>query len=67
MNSTDTNTTEIRMLSDEDLAAVAGGFVTYTGGGGGTMAHGKVQGSRPNGSDILVGFLITAGTLLAIF
>jgi hypothetical protein len=31
------------------------------------MSHGKVVGSRPNGSDIIVGILITAGTLLAIF
>jgi len=41
MNTTELNTAnEVRALSNEDLDAVAGGFVTYHGGGGGKVIGG---------------------------
>jgi hypothetical protein len=41
MKTTELNTAnEIRALSNEDLDAVAGGFVTYHGGGGGKVIGG---------------------------
>ena len=66
MKTTELNTTDsLRAISDEDLGAVVGGFQVYTGGGSGTMAHGKVVGSRPNGNDIIAGFLI-AGEVIGV-
>ena len=41
MKTTELNATnEVRALSNEDLDAVAGGFVTYHGGGGGKVIGG---------------------------
>jgi hypothetical protein len=41
MKTTELNTAnEIRALSNQDLDAVAGGFVTYHGGGGGKVIGG---------------------------
>jgi len=56
MSMTELNTTnEIRTISDDELADVAGGFQVYTGGGGG----GRVVSHGPSGSDIVgvFGFL----------
>ncbi|MBV9460890.1 MAG: hypothetical protein JO141_25755 [Bradyrhizobium sp.] len=45
MNTIELNTAEdIRMISDEDLGAVAGGFQTYGGGGGKVLPGGFRQG-----------------------
>jgi len=41
MNTTElTATDSLRIISDEDLGAIAGGKQVYEGGGGGTMAPG---------------------------
>jgi hypothetical protein len=46
MNTTELNTVDdIRMISDEDLGAVAGGFQTYGGGGGKVLPGGFRQGN----------------------
>jgi hypothetical protein len=60
MNTTELNTSnDIRILSDEDLGAVAGGFQVYTGGGGGrVVSHG------PSGADLVGVFGVL--TLIAI-
>jgi hypothetical protein len=56
MNTTELNTAnEIRAMSDQDLDAVAGGFVTYHGGGGG-----KVIGS---GNFVQEGVLASIGVV----
>jgi hypothetical protein len=44
----------LRIISDEDLGAVAGGKQVYEGGGGGTMARGGYQ--QPSPGPILVGW-----------
>jgi hypothetical protein len=55
-------TNEIRIISDEDLADVAGGFQVYTGGGGGKMAPGKVVGNtHVSGVDVAFGIIIGIG------
>jgi hypothetical protein len=63
MNTTELNMTdEIRIISDEDLSAVAGGFQVYTGGGGGRMAPGRVTGSTSvSGVDVAIGIVIGIG------
>jgi hypothetical protein len=59
MNSTQTTPIDqTHMLSDEDLASVAGGFVTYDGGGGGRTV------GNPHNHDVGIGvasFIIGAG------
>ena len=63
MSTTELNTTnEIRTISDDELADVAGGFQVYTGGGGGTMAPGRVVGSTSvSAVDIGIGIIIGIG------
>lgn len=63
MNTTELSTmNEIRIISDEDLADVAGGFQVYTGGGGGRMAPGRVVGStNVSGVDIAFGIILGIG------
>jgi hypothetical protein len=70
MYSTELHATDsLRMISDEDLDAVAGGFRIYRADGGGGSSGGggggHVVGSRPNGNDIIAGFLI-AGEIIGV-
>jgi hypothetical protein len=64
MNMTALNTTDdIRIMSDEDLGAVAGGMNPVRrldgGGGSGGGGHGRVVSHGPSGSDIVgVGLVI---------
>jgi hypothetical protein len=58
-------TNEIRALSNEDLDAVAGGFVTYHGGGGGKVIGGGDFAQK--GGLIAIGVIDTMIVVGAIF
>jgi hypothetical protein len=68
MNTTELNTAnEIRALSNQDLDAVAGGFVTYHGGGGGKVIGGG-DFAQKAGLDVIgtIGGIVLIGALFSL-
>ena len=58
---------DIRMISDEDLGAVAGGFVTYNSGGAGGTARGKNGPENTAFHDVLsIGANVMFGLIICI-
>jgi hypothetical protein len=58
---------EIRAMSDQDLDAVAGGFVTYHGGGGGKVIGGGDFAEKGGLIGIgFVGVFVLAGAIFGL-